>query len=857
MMDSEPLFSDGDDSLSDHMNDGSNPDGEAWAAGWHDPWLSTAYDSLGANVDEDADSDVDGMEAPSADAIQSLLMSLGQGEVSAPGARTSTDKALETQPALAYHSELPTMQDSVESLDPELRDAFLDDASGCLALIEDATLQIETNPSHAASLAQICRQLHTLKGAAASVGLERMATELHALEDSLQASHAAGQPCAIGLLLSTIDSLRRQIGSDPSSQSTNHVPARNSSGLNETQKSGPGSKDALKTVADASPLEAGEATSEDESVRVKSSQLNRLMDMLAELVMLRNRRESELTNLQEIYHELIGSVSKLRTICHDGNDETSTSGSIRLSEVANDVLEIAQDVRECSTPVAEGNRAVSEFIRQFRKELVELRRTPASGLIRRLQRVVRDAARAESKQVQLVQIGGDEGIERSLQQRLYEPLLHIVRNCVCHGIESREQRLRDGKPESGTISVQAHSGPDLLSIEIRDDGRGLDFEAIRKKGIEANLISPNETVCPSELAQLILQPGFSTRSSANQIAGRGVGMDVVATTIKGMKGWLEIDSKPNEGTSIRLSLPIPSMIQHAMVFRSDGQLFALPMQSVQSTGTVATKVRQLNFSRVLNSSLKPKSSYEQILLSGRCASQSTSSGSTFERKTSENTLLLVDEIVGPEEVVVRPLPPMLKHHPYCTGVTLCGMGQTVLILDAGRLIEIAEVSSDDDCGSSDDARSSANRSIGKPVDLARPRVLVVDDSISARKRVVRSLRRYAVDITEATDGREALRILKSQRFDAIFSDMEMPHINGMELLSEIRAREGEACTPLVFISSRSEAEFTERAKQLGARDYLVKPLVDEKLDQALRSIPKFKEMRIMRSEPLSNQGENR
>ena len=173
----------------------------------------------------------------------------------------------------------------------------------------------------------------------------------------------------------------------------------------------------------ASLADFGDGPTDDEMVRVKSSQLNRLMDMLAELVMLRNRRETELTDLQEVYHELIGSVSKMRLLSNEGSVVSNACTSLQLTEVANDVLEVAQHVRDCARPVAEGNTSVSQFIRQFRQELVALRRTPVSGLFRRLQRVVRDAANAEDKEVRLQLIGEDAGIERSLQQRLYEPLV--------------------------------------------------------------------------------------------------------------------------------------------------------------------------------------------------------------------------------------------------------------------------------------------------------------------------------------------------------------------------------------------------------------------------------------------------
>jgi chemosensory pili system protein ChpA (sensor histidine kinase/response regulator) len=192
-------------------------------------------------------------------------------------------------------------------------------------------------------------------------------------------------------------------------------------------------------------------------------------------------------------------------------------------------------------------------------------------------------------------------------------------------------------------------------------------------------------------------------------------------------------------------------------------------------------------------------------------------------------------VIGPEEVVVRPLPTLMKQHPFCAGATLSGMGETVLFLDARRLIEYHEMVGAEHVSAPANEDSTTRAKPGTR--SQRSRVLVVDDSLSARKRVVRSLRRYAVEIVEASDGKQALAILKTQRFHAIFSDMEMPHVSGMELLAEIRSNDHFARTPVVIISSRNEVEFTSRARELGASDYLFKPLADDALDHALASIP--------------------
>ncbi|MEM1068174.1 MAG: response regulator [Planctomycetota bacterium] len=793
------------------------------------------WDRQDGDAMDQVDSAEEDFSAPSVEQIQSLMQQLQPAtspETHETEPVANTNPSIESNPEFDQAvlgsqsretaSSKPTSQLSseeldaaIKGLDSELREAFLEDAVECVGSMEAALLKLGSEPNDQASIQQILRELHTLKGASASVGLTVLADRMHQLEDQLREDQSAGNRPDVDLLLQSVDVMTRAIsGDEPPPPMPTHSPAA------------PGSVNAAPVAAPAPTPTFNDGPADDETVRVKASQLNRLMDMLAELVMLRNRRDTELQELQEVYHELIGSVSKMRLLSNEERSLMQINSSLQLSEVANDVLEVAQSVRDCARPVADGNAAVSQFIRQFRQELVELRRTPISGLFQRLQRAVRDAAQAESKEVELRLVGEQAGIERTLQQRLYEPLLHIVRNSVCHGIETAEQRHQSGKAAKGVITIEAKSGPDLLIIEIRDDGRGLDYDAIRRRGIERGLLSPNQAASEEELAQLIFQPGFSTRQEANQVAGRGVGMDVVASTLQRMRGWLEVDSVPGQGTRIRLSFPLPSLVQHAMVFRSGDQLFALPMQSVLSAGQIDPHSMHLRMSDLIKET-RVEDPQRDIAQTGIVLAYEPASGNGTTRVT-----LIVDEIVGPEEVVARPLPALLKQHPFCAGATLSGLAQTVLLLDARRMVE-SEMQL---------LRpwQQTNESIDVQRKPTRPVVLVADDSLSARRRVVRSLSRYPVEIVEASDGKQALQKLQAQHIDAVFSDMEMPHLSGMDLLSAAGEIFEKAAPPIVIVSSRNEPEFTDRARELGAVNYLFKPLEDDDLDQTLQRLDVFK-----------------
>ena len=467
------------------------------------------------------------------------------------------------------------------------------------------------------------------------------------------------------------------------------------------------------------------------------------------------------------------------------------------------------------------------------QELMQLRRTPMSGLFNRLQRAARDAAKSENKKVQLKVVGEDSGLEQELQERLYEPMLHIIRNAVSHGIENERDRVKAGKAAMGTIAIEAKSNPQLFVMEVRDDGQGLNYAAIRRRAIEKGLLAGNQTVSNDELSRFILHPGFSTRDCASEVSGRGVGMDVVAMTLEQMRGRIDIHSDPGEGTTMRLSIPLRSGIEHVMVFRSAGQLFALPMQSVSSAKSVHgwdSECPKFSLDTIFGSSYETAAGTKEVLMLRK------PNGMVRQNQRTRNAPNLaslqlgleVDEIVGPEEVVVRGLPSILKKHPLFCGITLSGAGETVLLLDGQRLTEFYQ------SHHTEDRPDRVAKSAANPLEnrKATKRALVVDDSLCVRKLLVKKLKEFGIVAVEAGDGIEGLEKLRHDTFDLVFTDLDMPRLGGLEMLFDIqRGNYGDA--PVVVISSRSEDEFRRKAIEHGAADFLTKPVNDNSLRKLL------------------------
>ena len=695
--------------------------------------------------------------------------------------------------------------------DPEMLEAYLDDSLRCVAAMESAALSLDEKPGDKESIRAFCRELHTLKGASATVGLSGLAKRMHDLETSLEEVFAADGNSNPELLFEAIDFVRTEMdGLKPQAKAaepnnaTDPQPAKTSA-TPDAKKSAP-----VTASISQSPSRASFAPSDNSSIRIRAGQLDRLMDMLAELVVLRNRRESNASEFDLLYGELSRCSTRLSIVEEQSGHVANTSV---VGEVSKDIDAVARGFRALQKPVANDNTAITRFIRDFRHELMHLRRVPVSGLFGRLQRAARDAAKKESKQVRLVVQGENTGLEQEIQERLYESLLHVVRNSVSHGIQSPEARTAAGKDETGTITLEATASAQLLVIEVRDDGNGVDYEAVRKRGIEKGLIARQHQVSNAELANLIFHPGFSTKESASEISGRGVGMDVVATTLEQLRGRIEVESVTGKGTTIRLLIPRRTGIEHVMVFRSQEQLYALPMQSIVSAKTSREGFDSL--SRLAFSS-KHDSRSSNVLVIKR-------SGLAGDEQDS-SIAISVDELLGPEEVVVRGLPPMLRNHPLFCGITLSGSGEKVLLLESESVADYCMPESELDKSNTTEFASDSGL-----------KALVVDDSMTARRHISKILKANGFAVVEAGDGLEAIETLHRASFDLVVTDLDMPRLGGLELLADIR-NGGYCDAPAIVVSSRDDAGYRLQAIEYGACDFINKPVSKQQFREQLEKL---------------------
>jgi chemotaxis protein histidine kinase CheA len=579
--------------------------------------------------------------------------------------------------------------------DEELRDAYLQDAVRCTAAMEEAVLEYETQPGPA-SVRQICRELHTLKSASAIAGLVDVGRYLHDVEEFMQATRPPLPPeRLVQVVLTCIETTRAQIqrlrGATSSSTATAARDAPQ-----------PGLGDPC-----AEPREPGDT---DDSVCVQVSHLERLMDLLAALVMLRNQRGSRVEVLRDSHVSLARCAARLETVNAGASSPEAATGRAAAGgpsvgcdptppELVAQLTAIAGTLRESHRAVAEADLAVSRFIDRFRQELVQLLRTSVEGLFRRLQRAAADAARVEGKRVRCKIVGAQTGLERTTQEKLHEPLVHIVRNAVSHGIEDEATRIQAGKDPVGQITIEAHGTSRQITVIVRDDGQGLDFQALQQLGEQAGLLRGSAPT-RQELAQLIFHPGLSTRERPNAIAGRGVGMDVVATALARMRGWVTVESEPGWGTTFTVTVPLRSMIEHVLIFRSGGQTFAVPMPWVRTAAPRPQVAGHVESAATAGRFAVPLTDLLGQVVPGRADGPWLVLSPSLPAEPAEpvppagetlpEVAVRVDEIVATEEVVVRPLPPLCRQQPLFSGLTLSGQGDVVLVLNPHPLLQRLE-----------------------------------------------------------------------------------------------------------------------------------------------------------------------
>jgi chemosensory pili system protein ChpA (sensor histidine kinase/response regulator) len=476
--------------------------------------------------------------------------------------------------------------------------------------------------------------------------------------------------------------------------------------------------------------------------------------------------------------------------------------------------------------------AQARLTRELQDDLLRTRMVEFESLADRLYRVVRQAAKDTGKQVRLDIVGGSIEVDRGVLDRMIGPFEHLLRNSVAHGIEAAEQRQAAGKDATGEIRITVTQEGNEIGVECRDDGAGLDLGRIRARAEERGLLQPGQAASDAELANLIFRPGFSTASEVTELAGRGVGLDVVRAEVNAMGGRIETASTPGQGTRFKLVLPLTTAVTQVVLLRCGDLQVAVPSTLIEVVRRVPTDEVERAYASGgfgIGDQLLPFFWLGGLLQhSVRGPAGGRAQAVVVVRSAAQRVALHVDEVLGNQEVVVKHIGPQLARLPGLAGVTLLPSGAVALIYNPVALAALY--------GEAAQRRAMGTSAAVEAVEsetpaVQAPLVLVVDDSLTVRRVTQRLLAREGYRVALAKDGMDAMEKLAEERPAIMLSDIEMPRMDGFDLVRNVRADPRLADLPVVMITSRIAQKHRDYAAQLGVDHYLGKPYSEDELLQ--------------------------
>ena len=840
----------------------------------------------------------------------------------------------------AKRSEIADLEPDGE-IPPEILEFFVPEAEEHLQVVQDCLLGIETS-SDPETVHRLFRSMHTIKGSAAQVGLQRISRVAHSAEDLIgRVRDGEIKPTqqVIDLCLESVDAIKKlvygqwpdesalqrsvksllgrlkQVAPTGQLAGIEHEEAPQASGVSvETTQpalmvSGSLPNQERPQVPKPHVPEASESDAEPEfitglrtmetaavpqskSVRIALDRLDSMMNVVGELVINRTRmlgRLAELERLADVLnfskgrmsdkigefqekHEFNRIVGGFTSSYSSQGIAASAAGFQDHSEftelemdryddyniLSRSLTEISADVTEVLTQLDGFVRRVDSDIDEFtdlahrlQDEITQARMVPIGNLYTRISRTVRDAAKAAGKLVELSLTGAETELDNSIIQQISDPLIHLVRNAVAHGLESTEERYRAGKTDHGNVAVRAYHRGNHIYIEVEDDGKGIDYGRVRKAAVDQGIYTQEQAdrLAERELLELLFHPGFSTASRKTELAGRGVGLDVVRANLTALNGEIDVDTQASVGTRFTLKVPLTLIISQALFVRCGELSFAVPLSFVEEIrrvpagtveevgGKLLTKVRDSVTEVVrLDSQLgllksEPVSGYYHLVLvsvAGRSVG------------------VIVDEVIRKDEIVIKNLGEYLHNVKLFPGATIAPDGRLILLIDVNRLVAGESIEKRPLMTSATAARIFAPGAAavaaghiprGAIEQVAAEKVVILaDDSISVRRFVGRMLEKAGYRVRLAGDGLEALEIALQGHCDLIITDLEMPRTNGYELMMHLRQTPETKHIPVMVVTSRAGEKHRDRAMKEGASAFLTKPVQDEQLIAAVQEL---------------------
>ena len=596
-------------------------------------------------------------------------------------------------------------------------------------------------------------------------------------------------------------------------------------------------------------------------VRVDAQLLDEMIAMTGETAIMRSRMENIISEAEFNLTELTRVATRIAEQMRRLDSETEAQMLYRREQQGEDDLHFDPLEMDRFSEIQQLSRQLSEAIDDLKnlqdtlsQDNTTLRNLSIQqGIIQRgiqdhllttqlmrfdvhearLRRLVRQTAKSVGKDVNFILEGGEVEVERRLLEDILPALEHMIRNSLAHGIETPEARLATGKSETGTIKVKVGVHAAELSVDVLDDGQGLNYERIRDKAAAKGMLDPERADDESYLSSLILRSGFSTAESLSQLAGRGVGMDVVNEMVKQRRGQIVVRSKRGEGTMFTLNMPFSMSIAEVLLVEIAGQTFAAPMSSIKAIGQVSHDILQRSVDGEIVYQNYEDKDYRQFVLGAyfrpdqySLSDEEAGAPVLFINSEDNPVAFHVDRILNRLEIIVKNVNRQVLNIPGISGATILGDGRVVPVLE---LLDLSRRIAD---------LTTLHAQRAAEVEVTVPNILVVDDSVTMRKVSTRLLERHHYNVATAKDGLDAIEVLNSFTPDVILLDIEMPRMDGFEFASHVRHGSNVPDVPIVMITSRTGDKHRERADAIGVQGYLGKPYSEDMLIQTLEFLLK-------------------
>lgn len=738
----------------------------------------------------------------------------------------------------------PLVRDDV---DEQLLPVFLEEADDLVPKLEENLRIWRNQPFDDKPVQLLNRLLHTLKGSARMAGAMRIGQIAHEMEDAvLSAAKQKHEPAYWDGLTHEFDRItvlleELRTGKSASAQADLTDRRQDSRGISAI-------------TPDRRMLEIGaERALQTNMLRVRADVIDQLVNEASEISVARARMESELRAFKDGLLELTESISRLRkqlreveiqaesqmqarvSLVHDSDEQFDPLEFDRftrlqeltrfMNESVHDVQTVQQTLLKNLDETTAAMSAQGRLNRELQQSLMNVRMVPFNSITDRLYRIVRQTGKELNKRANLELSGTSVELDRSVLEKMTAPFEHLLRNAMAHGLESEQLRSQSGKQAIGEIRLSLKQENNEVVFEFSDNGAGLNFPALRDKAIAQGLIRADEKMTEDQLAQLIFASGISTAGEVTEVAGRGIGMDVVRSEISALGGRIDVSSRTGVGTKFTIHLPLTLAVTQVLTVRCGESVYAIPAVMVEQVRQLKSaeiedlyRVRQVEW----NNKPYPLQYLPQLIGASDKLPESQARSTVLLLRSGEVTMALhVEELLSNHEAVVKNIGPQLARLQGIAGATVQANGRVVLILNPLQILQNRHLPT---------VPKQVLETLRK-----QPLIMVVDDSLTVRKITTRMLTRIGYDVITAKDGVDALEQLVDVMPEVMLLDVEMPRMDGFELTKRLRQDNKTKNLPIIMITSRTADKHRDHALQLGVNAYMGKPYQEDFLLERIAS----------------------